>query len=242
MIDLYWWNDAPNFGDALSEVIVGYVTSSVVKHVPKESSPKLLTVGSILQLAKDGDTVWGSGLHPWAFHRYARPMERPPSLNILAVRGPLTYDALKSAGIGVSETFGDPAILLPLYHKDPVEKNYEVGLVPHIKDIARGGGDIVINPRDHWKTVVDQIRSCKRIISSSLHGIIIAEAYGIPAVWLRTSTYEGASKYYDYYLSTERYAKPVYSLDKALLASPPNLPKINKMQSRLILSAKGIGK
>ncbi|WP_156383835.1 hypothetical protein [Methylobacterium sp. Leaf456] len=35
--------------------------------------------------------------------------------------------------------------------------------------------------------MIDAVLSCRRILSSSLHGLILAHAYGIPATWLKIS-------------------------------------------------------
>lgn len=46
---------------------------------------------------------------------------------------------------------------------------------------------------------------CPEVYSSSLHGIILAEAYGVPAVMFRSYDKSVDFKYLDYYASTGRY-------------------------------------
>lgn len=241
MIDLYWWKDVPNFGDQLSEAIVSWVSGQNVSWVSADQSPKLLAVGSILQLAQTGDTVWGSGIHPWALSRYLKPWPNPPKLNVLAVRGPLTRDALLSIDVDCPAIFGDPAILAPLFYS-PAEESikYELGIIPHFKDRTplKNIDALYINVKSGWSQVIDQICSCKRIISSSLHGIIIAESYGIPAIWLRSSRNEGIIKYIDYYASTGRINSPCYTLQDALTADPPEIPDLSLAQETLISTLK----
>ena len=54
---------------------------------------------------------------------------------------------------------------------------------------------------NNWKDVIDQITACDYIASSSLHGIILADAYGIPNVWIQLSNRIRGNgfKYRDYY-------------------------------------------
>ncbi|MBE6782684.1 MAG: polysaccharide pyruvyl transferase family protein [Ruminococcaceae bacterium] len=54
---------------------------------------------------------------------------------------------------------------------------------------------------------VEEIKSSEKVISSSLHGIILAETYGVPAVFLNTGGYvdNALIKYYDWYYSTNRW-------------------------------------
>lgn len=83
----------------------------------------------------------------------------------------------------------------------------------------------LIDVRWPWRKVIDQITKCRRIISTSLHGLIVAEAYGIPAVWLSDKIPH--TKYQDYYLSTGREVLPANTLEEALKALPPPLPSFD---------------
>ena len=53
------------------------------------------------------------------------------------------------------------------------------------------------------ENVIDEILACEYIISSSLHGIIVANVYQIPAIWLRYSDKLSGDdiKFYDYFSS-----------------------------------------
>lgn len=75
------------------------------------------------------------------------------------------------------------------------------------------------------------------MISSSLHGIIVAEAYGIPAVLLKDTPSEDITKYKDWYLSTNRSEFPVVASVEEALEVKPNLPDksvIEMIQNNLI--------
>ena len=73
------------------------------------------------------------------------------------------------------------------------------------------------------------------VISSSLHGIILAEAYGVPAILLKPQV--DIVKYYDYYYSTGRINFPMAdSIEQAMLIVPVELPKLDTIKEKLKLS------
>jgi hypothetical protein len=175
-----WWSRGPkpgNLGDMLTPVVLEGLGHRV-KWTPRAGA-ELLAIGSVVRFAEAGQTVWGSGAM-WVNDRPS------PKARYLAVRGPLTRDAVLRAGGECPEVYGDPALLLPLVHNTPVEPVHDLGVVPHYVDPAPEGDWAVISPLSGDPlSVVDQIRQCRAIVSSSLHGIIVAHAYGIPAAWVR---------------------------------------------------------
>jgi hypothetical protein len=179
-----WWSTGPapgNLGDMLTPVVLSGLGADV-RHAPRQSAD-LLATGSIVRFARPGQYVWGSG----AMWTTDRPS---PAACYLAVRGPLTRDVVLKAGGDCPEVYGDPALLLPFVHMTPVGKIHDVGIVPHYVDVdlVRGSGLPVINPlRANPLDVVDEVRACRAILSSSLHGVIVAHAYGIPAAWVKLS-------------------------------------------------------
>ena len=233
-IPLYFWNDIPNFGDQLSAAVVAWVTARPVVRVAATHRGKLIAVGSVLDQALDGDVVWGTGVPPMCYDAYyARPgrlaflklRRRVPRIRVLAVRGPFTRDVLLANAVDCPPLFGDPALILPHFFDPPRKKRHAVALVPHLEDIGRyrDCGVPTIDVRQDWQRVVSEIVACERIISTSLHGLIVAEAYGIPAVWLRETCSHGFVKFVDYYLGTGRAIDPRYTLADALAceAAPP---------------------
>jgi hypothetical protein len=183
---------------------------------------KLLAIGSIIRFATR-HAVWGSGA--------MRTTDVPsPQARYLAVRGPLTRDVVIRAGGDCPEVYGDPALLLPLFHNEPVQQKYEMGIVPHYRDMealtcAKLSGlpfvwPLAANPL----TVVDRIRQCKAIVSSSLHGIIVAHAYGIPAAWLHSTRLNGDGvKFRDYAASVGIELTPYETILKAVPVEPGGL-------------------
>jgi len=181
-----WWSQSPkpgNLGDVLTPIILQGMGVDV-KWAPRRKA-RLLAIGSIIRFAVPGQYVWGSGAM-WS-HDVPSPRAR-----YLAVRGPLTRAVVQRAGGECPQVYGDPALLLPRIHNGAVEQQHDVAIVPHYVD-ERGvrarypGWHIISSLRANPLQVVDEIRSCKAILSSSLHGIIVAHAYGIPAAWVRFS-------------------------------------------------------
>ena len=92
--------------------------------------------------------------------------------------------------------------------------------------------DIVTND---WKATIDEIANSELIISSSLHGIIIAEAYGVPAILLNKTEDGDLFKYNDYYYSTGRKSYAMAeSVEEALAMPRPEVPDLSKLQDNLL--------
>jgi len=151
----------------------------------EQRDAELLAIGSIIQHATARHTVWGSGA--------IRATDRlSADATYLAVRGPLTRNMVLEAGGTCQEVYGDPALLLPRFHCEPVRQTHRLGIVPHYVDEAQVRKHYpdtpIISPLRHDPLeVVDEIRSCRKIVSSSLHGLVVAHAYGIPAAWVEFS-------------------------------------------------------
>lgn len=168
-------------------------------------------IGSIIEnFANSHSVIWGSG----AIEGGACKL---PSFKVLSVRGPLTRTWLMKQGIDCPECYGDPALLLPLVYDKRVKTKYEYGFIPHFLDfnlphlklfLQQHPDMLVIDMQhyDDWHNMIDKIRSCRNIISSSLHGIIIADTYGIPNVWIELSeNVQGHGfKFHDYFMSVNR--------------------------------------
>lgn len=232
-IGLYYWDEADNLGDYLSYVVCDHL---VRNRIPSDAhgSGVLYAIGSIIGFIRQDATVWGSGiLSPdWAYRLYAKFS----NLDIRAVRGPNTAKVLRAVGKQVPDVYGDPAILMPLvYQPQSPEISQDVSFIPHFSDktvVPQGVTRIEIQTHD-YKAVIDQIVSSRRVISSSLHGIILAETYGVPAVLL-LHDYQNAFKYEDWYLSTGRRCVFARTFDEAMRMQPLPLPELNTLQKGLL--------
>lgn len=128
---------------------------------------------------------------------------------------------------------GDPGLLAS--ELVAVEPNrYDLGVVPHWSDTKLAErfsryNPLVIYPTQHPLEVIRQIGSCRKIVSSSLHGIVVADSFGIPrrAEIFSQATREGGKfKFLDY--------STVIGLDMRFgtLQSPPRW-KIEEIQEEL---------
>lgn len=88
-----------------------------------------------------------------------------------------------------------------------------------------------------YKSVIDQIVQSKLIISSSLHGVILADAYGVPSVWYRGLGKDIDFKYLDYYASTGRKPETIpTTVEEAMNTEPLPLPDLKPLQEGLLKS------
>jgi len=181
-----WWPRSPrpgNLGDVLTPHVLGWLGYDA--RWASQGSADVLATGSIVRFATGRHTVWGSGA--------MRATDQPsPRARYLAVRGPLTRKVVLAAGGECPEVYGDPALLLAGFVTCDVPKVHDLGIVPHYVD---HGAMTRAHPRERVidvlradpLEVVREIRECRSVVSSSLHGIIVAHAFGIPAAWVRWS-------------------------------------------------------
>ena len=180
------WMLSNNIGDALTPWLIRKFTGKTPLYVPFTCQfPKYMLSGSILNHAVKYTTVWGAGI--------ANEDDKIASgVDIRSVRGPLTARKVRLECGNNVQVVGDPAWLMPRYY-DPFDekKNYKVGIVPHYlhqAEVARWIGDRtdikLINVFDNPEDFVDALCSCEVVYSSSLHGLILADAYGIPSQWI----------------------------------------------------------
>lgn len=260
-IPLFFWSerkfifkDKENYGDLLSKYLVEKISGRRVKFVHPKKQPwyrwnklNFLTVGSIIHHATDNSIIWGSGI-------IDREQKIAPA-DFRAVRGPQTRKFLLDIGYDCPEVYGDPALLLPLYYRPDVEKKYKLGIIPHYHDYEvvaswyRNDPEILVIDMMTLdvEAVTRQFMQCKNTISSSLHGIIVSHAYGVPSVWVEFSDklFGDGIKFIDYLESVALPVyKPVYMKSKktfeelnCLIKEFPVLPaseKIKKLQEDLM--------
>lgn len=209
-----------NLGDDLNYAVVSYLSKKRIvnykySYISLFKPRNYMCIGSITDyLTNEESIIWGSG---FLRGNKNNPIKKPKE--VLAVRGPLTREYLLSQGISCPEIYGDPVLLLPMVYpiKEKVKK-YKIGLIPHYKDYELEnvrqfkktfGDDVLIISMEFyekWQDVIDQINECELIASSSLHGLIISDAYGIPNAWVKLSDNNSGKdmKFPDYFQSCGR--------------------------------------
>ena len=178
----------------------------------------------------------------------------PPDTRFVvhATRGRFTAARLRGEGVPAPAVYGDPVWFLPRLMTDrPVTPQYELGVVLHISELEepRPGAPVLASYRRYdvppslARSVriidtftgqglgglldkVDEIRACRRIASISFHGLVIAEAFGIPNVWFKPSpggpqvldvedeTADIDHRVRDWYSGTSKLRLPVYGSDR----------------------------
>ena len=186
-VPTFWWNLVNNWGDKLSPLLLERFARVYAEWTTSEEA-EVVCVGSILgNLVKPdyAGIILGSG-------KLFEEGIVPPAAHILALRGPLT-----ARGVHGTFALGDPGLLADeLVSVDA--KLHNLGIVAHWSDhrLSRDPrfakyDPLIILYNDDPLQVVRQIGSCKKIISSSLHGLILADAFNIPrrfeptAAWSR---------------------------------------------------------
>lgn len=206
-----------NFGDELNFYLLRELTGKPVSNLIDickwgyKGKPNLLFIGSLVEDFTTPDTIiWGSG----ALYGGDRPLRYKPK-EVRAVRGKLTREYLLKNGVNCPEVYGDPALLCPLVYMPNVEKKYKIGIIPHVDDynhpavqaLKKQGAHIIrLASYNHWHDVIDEICECEIIASSSLHGLILADAYKVPNVWitLKGELLGGEFKFKDYFSGVGR--------------------------------------
>lgn len=209
-----------NWGDELNIYIIEALTQRKViveneslYHKIFTSHKKYICIGSILGWYESKNAeIWGAG----AMHKNTKVNICP--MKIHSVRGILTRNLLINQGIKCPEVYGDPALLLSQLYQPNILKRHRLGIIPHHTDInnpllnnfCKNNEKVILidfTSYTKWTDIIDKIVSCQLIISSSLHGLIVSDSYGIPNKWVRFSSNNivgGTFKFMDYFSSINR--------------------------------------
>lgn len=204
-----------NFGDELTTDIIERLFRKKCELVSIDDAD-LYAVGSIIEAIDHKKSkksyVWGSG--------FIRPDDtcNNKSLVFCAVRGKHSRKRLDRKYSRIP--LGDPGLLSSLIYERVPSGEKKVGIVPHYMDeeediLAKAKIDKdkyeIISVKDTPDNVVKKITGCRVILSSSLHGLIVADSFQIPNAHLKLSDKltGGDFKFKDYYSALNRKHKSV---------------------------------
>lgn len=217
-IKLFWWraaNQAVNVGDEINGHVVEAVSG---RRVVRSSlvDADMLAIGSVLHFPQREKVladranpylVWGSGT------LNAVPIEAHEKFVLSALRGPLTNSLF---GHRPNLPFGDPGLLASRIWEPKGPKTAKWGLIPHHSQLERPWVKELLEKSENCRLIdvtnsniaetMEQISSCEFIASTSLHGLIFADSYKIPSVWLWDGALHsgGSWKFFDYFAGAER--------------------------------------
>lgn len=215
-----------NLGDFFGYILMDYICQKqdiIVNRrnqLDRSSDTVFSIVGSLLQMLfnrlstikQKTIIVVGCGLVE-AKCKYFFNTDR---LIVAGVRGPLTKNILTGVLGGRSdiEVISDPGLLISdIFSLPPNDKSkYEVGFILHEVDrtafakLFPNNVKYIVNYNTTYKNFISDLTKYKRIISSSLHGVIFCHSYNIPvcSVKITDKLRGGDFKFIDYYLSLGR--------------------------------------
>jgi len=217
----YWSQCAnnKNFGDNLTPFLLSHMTRHTPLYAPL-SDAEIVLVGSIGEKVPEAYNGIVAGIGT-AYHSTKINLNKA---NVLALRGPLTF---LHCATDQNPVLADPGLLISDF-VDSTEKQYEVGTILHYADNYNKPEGHVINVTDPVDVIINEIAKCETIISSSLHGLIAADALNIPRKWVKFPNSQGQGfKFYDYSLTLGMHIKP-----NVWMQAPKELIKSKQQQLR----------
>lgn len=240
-IGVYYIKWSNNFGDLLNPIILKYY--GFTPHYEYPINAKAISIGTIISLLPNNYSgyILGSGIDRNQNRLWKKA-------RIIGVRGKFTKEVLQLP----NETIiGDPGLLMPIIEPLKRKNIYIMGLIPHeseiedcrIAKLIKNNPNIkLISPhRDNPIDVLRDINDCQYIVSSSLHGLIISDAYGIPNGRIKLNDLDNSNdfKFRDYYSSLDEELKSLqlngYETLEQLIAITrlPNSAKIEILQKEI---------
>lgn len=224
-VNVFWYL-SNNFGDAVTHYLVkNLFGKNPIWVEPSNDAHKYMLTGSILNIESKNTTVWGAGI-AWADDIIPNHDIRAVRGNLTLKRikeyrefqsrvydddgNVLGYTTFDSSSIEI----GDPVLVLPHIYNPEVEKKYKIGIIPHyidsyyfyenlncLKQDLHSNGIAIIDVNSEVEDFVKCVKSCETIISSTLHGIICADAYEVPCVHAKFTDKIGGDgfKYVDWF-------------------------------------------
>jgi pyruvyltransferase len=207
-----YFTRVPNVGDRVTPLVLEAITGRPVRRISDLSRPHILSVGSLMAWATPASQIWGTGvIDPEG------GVGRSRKGAVHALRGPLTHRALRRGGVALADVpFGDPGFLAPalLGVTRSGAPTFPVGLVAHYLDrhdpglraMLTSAGVADLDVSEPPAAFLGRMADCAAVISTSLHGLVFAEALGIPSLWVKAGDrlIGGDFKFADWFATTAR--------------------------------------
>ncbi len=205
-----------NFGDEFSQIAVAYATGRRVNWARPDRAD-LVGLGSVLNRAMKFESqaqYWGTGLRGEFDERSAPDLDQ-----ILAARGPQTQKLL-----GFYGPIGDPGLLVRGLVGRPTRKRGGKVYIPHFRDwnsklgryhisLLRNHGIKILASNLDPLEIAREISHSDFVVSSSLHGLIFADALGVANQLVMPASMEPTFKYLDYFGSVGSSFEPISHLE-----------------------------
>ncbi|WP_462410344.1 polysaccharide pyruvyl transferase family protein [Neobacillus sp. Marseille-QA0830] len=196
---------------------------------------------------KNPYAVWGTGLLEDFRGRKLKLIRN--NVNFIAVRGALTQSVIEeSLGKKISPVLCDGGILSSDLLKQSPNKEYELGIIPHYKEehIFKENGIYdgflkmnksvkIINLREDPIKVINDIAKCNIIISSSLHGCVVADSFHIPNMRIQVSSIPGSGYKFDDYYSGFGITNSAY-----IIKDGRNIPSLNDVIDQYLIKSEDV--
>lgn len=209
-VSCYYLPFNKNFGDLLSPLILG-AYGLPIRQLCVSKGAEMMGIGSLLSDLPPRYTgsVWTSGFL-WSDRKVHLLDKR---VKIWAVRGRESLNRLSGALDKDQVVLGDGGLIADKWYcPRSIPKRYKLGIVPHYIDFETVRDNVraihrpdvhLINVLGDARNFVNQLFECEHIVSSSLHGLIVSDCYGIPNAPFRVSTTDRLAgkdfKFHDYY-------------------------------------------
>lgn len=209
VVFINYYSSHKNVGDVLAQdLVLHYSGKLAVKPPYVRFFEHYLIIGSIIEHANKNSIVLGAGTNS------EDKIKNISEVNeVKALRGHITRGLLSERiGHKFDVPLGDFALLYPRIYNPKLTKEYRFGVILHyvdfsqeIVDMIEKNGGLIISVDREPRDFIRMMLRCERIISSSMHGVILSDAYNIPNKRIIISDkITGADlKFSDYYSTTE---------------------------------------
>ena len=182
---LYYYRDEfGNFGDDLNPWLWPRLLPGLIH---EHAGPALVGIGTIMndQWPEGAKVIVGAGVG------YGTLPRLTSDCAVHFVRGPGTARAL---GLPASYAITDPAHLITQLIR-PLPRGKGTLFIPHHvsalradwRAVARAAGMQYVDPASGALAVVNRIRASSLVVTSAMHGAIVADAFRVP--WIRVREY-----------------------------------------------------